>query len=58
MEMLTEVIPQPKIFEQTKQTNYSNLDKLKILMQNGFVPLHPDQQSGIAIKTTREITDC
>lgn len=57
MEMLTEVIPQPKIFEQSKQTNYSNLDELKILMQNGFVPLHPDQQSGIAIKTTREITD-
>lgn len=55
MELLLEVLPTQEVKEKTLQRNYYNVNERNALEHSGYVPVNPYAESGIAIKTVREL---
>lgn len=55
MELLLEVLPTQEVKEKTLEKRYSNASERTALEHAGYVPVNPYVESGIAIKTVREL---
>lgn len=54
-EILYEVIPTQQVSEKTVQQYYSNLFQKQELISQGYIPVDPFAEHGVAIKTFREL---